>query len=116
MHVVNTGAVSYQSKTPEKCLETAKREKKKNFLNACFKKCQGFTPCVALVDGLLGVEVEVTLKRISSRLAQEWKETYSRTCSYVNIIVAITILRATHRCIWGGRVPVFCISVTRPQW
>ena len=30
----NTDAVSYQSKTPEKCLETAEREKKSNYLNA----------------------------------------------------------------------------------
>ena len=30
----NTDAVSYQSKTPEKCLETAEREKKSNYLNS----------------------------------------------------------------------------------
>ena len=33
--VVNTDAVSYHSKTPEKFLETADRKKKKNYLNAC---------------------------------------------------------------------------------
>ena len=61
MRVVNTDAVSYQSKTPEKCLETAKREKKKKYLNAYLNDHQHFTPFVALVDGPLGVEAEATL-------------------------------------------------------
>ena len=34
MHVVNTDAPSYLSKNPEKCLETAKKEKKRNYLEA----------------------------------------------------------------------------------
>ena len=56
MRVVNTDAVSYQSKTPEKCMETAEREKNSNYLNSCLNKLIHFTPFVALVDGLLGVE------------------------------------------------------------
>ena len=35
IRVVKTDSISYQSKTPEKCLDTAKREKKKKYLNAC---------------------------------------------------------------------------------
>ena len=34
MRVVNTGATSYQYKSPEKCLETAEKEKKKKYLKA----------------------------------------------------------------------------------
>ena len=33
MRVTNTDSVSYQSKTPEKCLETAECEKKRKYLN-----------------------------------------------------------------------------------
>ena len=34
---------------------------------------------------------------------------------YVNIRLAITMVQATHRCIWGGRVPAPLLSVTRPR-
>ena len=116
MCVVNTEAVSYQSKTPEKCLETVDREKKKKYLNACLNKRLHFTPFVALVDGINGVEAEATLKCIASRLTQKWKDLYSRTCRYMKSIVAITLVWATHRCIRGSRVPASHISVTRSQW
>ena len=77
VHVVNTDAVSYKYKTPEKCLDTADRDNKKNYLHACIKESQHFTPFVASVDGLLGVEVEATLKCIASHLATKWKGSYS---------------------------------------
>ena len=68
------------------------------------------------MDGLLGVEVTATLKRIASRLATKCKQSYSKTCEYVKIRIAITLVRATHRCIRGSRVPAHRISVQRPQW
>ena len=103
MHVVNADAVSYHSRTPEKFQETAECEKKKKYLNACLKERRHFTPYVASVDGLLGVEAEATLKRIAICLTQNWKEPYSRTCGYVKSIVTITLVRAIHLCIRGAR-------------
>ena len=114
--VVNTDAVSYQSKTPEKCLDTAERKKKKKYLHACFNKRWHFNPLVASVEILLGVETEVTLEHIACRLAKKWKETYSRTCRYLKSRAAITIVRATHSCIRGGRVKASQISGNHPQW
>ena len=81
MRVANTDAVTYQSKNPEKCIYTADQEKKKKYLPACIKERRNFTPFVASVDGLIRVEVEATLKCLSSRLAKKWKEPYSHTCS-----------------------------------
>ena len=92
MRVVNTDATSYQSKTPEKCLKNAEKEKKKKYLNACLKNCRNFTNFVASVDGLLRVEAEATLKLITSRLVTKWKETYSRTCRYVKSRVEINLV------------------------
>ena len=40
---------------PEKCIGTAKREKKKKYLNACLNERRPFTPFFASSDGLLGV-------------------------------------------------------------
>ena len=62
------------------------------------------------------VEAEATLKRIASRLAIKWKDPYSRTCGYMKSRVVNTLVRETHRCIQGGRVPASQISVTCPQW
>ena len=42
-----------------------------------------FSPFVSSVEGLLGVEATATLKRIASRLATKWKQSYSKTCGYV---------------------------------
>ena len=116
MRIMNTDTVSYHFKTPEKYLETAERKKKRKYLNACLNKCRHFTPFVVSVDGLLGVEAEVTLKRIARRLAQKRKKPYSCNCRYVKSRAAINILRATHRFILRGRVLASRISMTRTQW
>ena len=60
-HVGNTDATSYQSKPPEKCLETAEKEKKKYYLDACLKQRQQFPPFVTSVDRLIGVEAQEKL-------------------------------------------------------
>ena len=116
MRVVNTDAKSYWGRTQEKCLEEADRGKKKMYLEACLQQPRHFSPFVAYIDGLLGVEATATLKRIASCLASKWKQPYSQTCGYVTRRVAITMVRATHRCIRGSRVPAHRSSVQRPQW
>ena len=70
MHVVNTYAISYQSKTPEKCLEKTDRKKKTKYLHSYPTEHQNFTPSIDSVDSLIGVKVEATFKHIASRLAQ----------------------------------------------
>ena len=69
------------------------------YLEACLQQHWHFSPFVASVDGLLGVEATATLKRIASRLATKWKQPYSKTCGYIKSRVAITLVRATHHCI-----------------
>ena len=110
MRVVNTDAKSYWEKSPDKCLEEAEN------LKTCLQQRQNFSPFVASVDGILGVEAIATLKRIASRLASKWKQPYSKTCGYVKIRIAITLVRATHWCIQGSQVPAHKISVQILQW
>ena len=114
MRVLNTDAVSYHSKTPEKCLETAECQKKKKYLSTCLNDSRHFTPFFASMDLLIRVKVEAMLKCIASRLAQKWKDPYSCTCGYVKSKVPIPLVQATHRCIREARVPASHISVTRP--
>ena len=86
------------------------------YLVACVHQRQNFSPFVASVDGHLWVEATATLKRIASRLASKWKQPYSKTCGYVTSRIASTLVRATHRCIKGLRVPAHKISEQRTQW
>ena len=86
------------------------------YLQDCLQQRRHFSPFVTSADGLLGVEETATLKRMSSRLATKWRQPYSKTCGYVKSRVAITLVRATHLCLRGSRVPVHRISVQRPQW
>ena len=116
MLVVNTDAKSHISKTPDKCLQEAERGKKRMYLEACLQQSRHFYPFVASVDGLLGVEATATLKRLASRLATKWNQPYLRTCGYVKIMIAITLVRATHLCIQVSWVPTHRISVQRHQW
>ena len=115
MRVVNTDAKSYWEKSPERFLEEAESGKKKMYLEACLQQRQHFSLFVTSVDGLLGVEATATLKRIASRLTSKRKQHYSKTCGYVKSRIAITLVRATHRCIRGSWVPTHKISVQRPQ-
>ena len=116
MRVVNTDDKSHSGKQPEKCLQEAEREKTRMYLKACLKQNRHFSPFVASMYGLLGVEATATLKRIASCLATKWRQPYSRTCVYDKINISNTLLRATHRCIRGSRVPAHHISVQLPQW
>ena len=86
------------------------------YLEACLQQRRHFSPFVASVDGLLGVEARATLKRIASCLATKWRHPYSKTCGYIKSKVAITLVRANHFCLRGSQVPTQCISVQRTQW
>ena len=99
IRVVNTAANSYWENSPERCQEEAERIKKKIYLEACLQQRRHFSPFVASVYGILGVEATATLKKIASCLASKWKQPYSKTCGYVKSRIAITLVRATHRCI-----------------
>ena len=86
------------------------------YLEACLQQRRTFSTFVASLDGFLGVEVTATLKSIASRLGTKWRKPYSKTCGYVKSRIAITLVRATHRCIQGSRMPAHQFSVQRPQW
>ena len=92
MRVVNTDAPTYQKKEPEKCLHKGERGKKKMYLEACLQQRWHFSPFVASVDGLLGVEATGTMKRIASCLATKWNQSYSKTRVYVKSRIAITLV------------------------
>ena len=116
IHAVKNDALSHYNKFPEKFLQMAEKEKKQKYLEAFLWKCHHFYPLVSSMDGIPGVEADAKLKRISTRLASKWKQPYCRTCGYVKSRVAITLVRATHRCIRGSRLTSYNISAQQLQW
>ena len=114
--VCNTDAKKYLRASPERALERAEREKKRKYLQACLDNRRHFTPLVASVDGLLGVEFEASLKRLAAKVARKWESPYSQVCGYLRARVSISLIRSAHRCLRGSRVPSARISSRRPQW
>lgn len=115
VRITDTDAKSYKSRAPAKVLESQEREKKKKYLEPCLQRRRHFTPFVVSADGLKGKEATAFLKRLSTLLAKKWQKPYSVVCGYVNVRISIAIVRATHLCLRGSRVPASQIS-RRPQW
>jgi hypothetical protein len=116
VRVTDTGAKSNLSKDPAKVLEAHEKEKKKKYLGACLEQRRTFTPFVVSTDGLIGKEAKTLLKKLSTLLADKWGKSYSDVCGYVNARMSIAIVRATHLCLRGSRVPSSQMSNRRPLW
>jgi hypothetical protein len=103
-------------KTPTRCSKEAhEREKKNKYLEACLEQRWHFSPLVASMDGLLGKEARTLLKKMSALLAEKWEKPYSEICGYVNAWMSIAMVRATHLCLRGSRIPTSQMSNHRPQ-
>jgi hypothetical protein len=75
-----------------------------------------FTPFVVSTDGLLGREASTFAKRLAQKLAIKWQRSYSQVCGYVNARLSIAIIRATHLCLRGSRIPAHKMSNKFPLW
>ena len=112
----DTDARSHISQDPLKVLEKCEWQKKTKLLRACLDQRRHFTPFVFSVDGLLGKEARTLLKKLSTMLSDKWNKPYSQVCGYVNARMSIAIVRATHLCLRGSRIPTSQMSNRRPQW
>ena len=116
VRITDVDAKSNRSKDPMKVLAAHEREKKKKYLEPCLEQRRHFSPFVVSTDGLLGKEAKTLLKKLSAVLAAKWDKPYSQICGYVNARMSIAILRATHMCLRGSRVPTSRMSKRLPQW
>jgi hypothetical protein len=116
VRVTDMDAKSYCKQPPAKVIETQEKEKKRKYLENCLKQRRHFTPFVVSVDGLLGREAATFSKRLAAKLASKRQRTYSEVCGYVNARLSITIIRATHLCLRGSRVPTDKVSTRRALW
>jgi hypothetical protein len=116
IHITDVDAKSNCSKRPDRVLIVHEKEKKTKYLEACLKQCRHFTPFVVSTNGLLGKEAKTLLKKILVLLAEKWEKLYLEVCGYVNARMSIAIVRATHLCLPGSRVPTSQMCNRRPQW
>jgi hypothetical protein len=106
VRVTDTDATSYALKPSDKVLEAAEKLKKKKYLQACLEQRRHFTPFVVSVDGLLGKEAKTVLKVLAARTATKSGESYSNTMGHLSPPMSIAIVRATHVCLRGSRIPI----------
>jgi hypothetical protein len=116
VRITDVDAKSNRSKDSDKVLAAHEREKKKKHLGACLEQRRHFSPFVASVDGLLGEEAKILLRKLFAMLAETWKKPHSEVCGYVNARMSIAIVRATHPCIRGSRIPTGKMCNRLPQW
>ena len=107
-----------RGRTPEREIEIQESEKKRKYLQACLDQRRHFTPYVLIVsvEGLIGREAEAFTKRLAAKLALRWKKPYSQVCGFVKAKMSIAIVRATHLCLRGSRIPIQNVSRERHQW
>eukprot|EP00978_Attheya_sp_CCMP212_P001568 scaffold3218_cov63-Attheya_sp.AAC.2 len=89
---------------------------KRSYLAPCLAQQRHFTPFVSSTYGLIGKEGQTFAKRLAGLLSDKWRRPYSQVCGYVNARLSIALVRATHRCLRGSRVPAPLISVKYAQW
>ena len=116
VRMTDLDAKSNRSRSPDKVLAAHEREKKKKYLGPCLEQRRHFSPFVVSTDGLLGKEAKVVLKRLALMLTEKWSKPYSEVCGYVNARMSIAIVRATHLCVRGSRIPTSKMSKRLPQW
>ena len=116
VRVTDSDCPSNLSASPEKVIARHEKEKKNKYLESCLAERRHFSPYVCDCYGLLGAEAQAVNKKLAAKLASKWKAPYSATCGFINARVSIAILRATHLCLRGSRVPFRHNSIKWAQW
>ena len=116
VRVTDTDQPSYLTSTPAKAIAKQEKAKKQQYLENCLEQRRHFAPYVVDTYGLLGEEAKAFNKRIGLMLAEKWKSPYSAVMGFVNARVSVAILRASHLCLRGSRVPYRHISTKRSNW
>ena len=116
VRITDTDAPSHRNKGPTKVLEQQEREKKRKYLQPCLDQRRHFTPFVVSTDGLIGKEASALLKNLAARISTKHGEHYSHVCGAIKARMSIAIVRATHLCLRGSRIPTSQMSNRRLQW
>ena len=103
VRIVDTDARTYRDRSPMDVLSAAEGEKKKKYLQACSDRRALFTPLCVSVDGMMGREASVFVKRLAERLSFKWGHKYNSILGWIRTRLTFSILRATILCLRGSR-------------
>eukprot|EP00957_Ditylum_brightwellii_P185794 14145522-Ditylum_brightwellii.AAC.1 len=90
---------------PSPHLKIQENEKKTKYLARCLEQRKIFTSFVATVDGVLEREASMTLKQMTHAVLKKWACPVPKTQNYINTMISIAIVCATHRCLRGYHIP-----------
>ena len=91
------------TRIPQLVLENAEKEKKIKYAGACEEKHVSFTPLCFSVDGLIGNEAKIFLKRLADQLANKWHKPYGTIMYWLKAKLNFALIRATVLCVRGTR-------------
>lgn len=114
--VVNLSSKSYADKEVTGVMEQAEEVKNKKYKASCEAQRRSFIPFICSADGLFGGEADRMMKIIVKTLAKKWYTPYAVICGFVGSRMGIAMIRATHRCLRGSRIPARVMSTYRPMW
>ena len=66
-------------------LASAEQEKKRKYLSAAETRHASFTPFVVSVDGALGCEASMFLKRLADKLSEKWGKSYVHVLTWLKM-------------------------------
>ena len=99
----DTDAPSYGNTASDKILESAAKQKRSKYEEACTKRRRDFTPMVYSVDGLPCKSARAAEKRIAALLAGKWDRQYSQMASFVRTRMALAVARSNTLLLHGDR-------------
>ena len=106
VRIIDTDARSYLNRSPLDVLSAAEEEKKRKYHQACIERRAQFTPLCITVDGMLGKEASIFVRRLAERLSVKWDSNYCNMLCWIRTRLTFTILQAT----------IFCLRGSRTKW
>jgi hypothetical protein len=90
---------------PKKGSQGSRMSQEEEILTAVPQPECHFTSFIVSFDGLTGKEAETVLKFLAARTTNKAGNKYSNIMGYMRAHLSISIVRATHVCLRGSRVP-----------
>ena len=104
IRVTDADAPSYLSRSVKNVLNTAEEEKKRKYVIAAEVRRGSFSPFVVTVDGALGPEAVLFLRRLAEKLSVRWERGYGEILGWIKARLSFAVIRATDLCLRGSRV------------
>ena len=108
----NAPSIKKSFSTPAKALANAEKIKKEKYLKDCLAKNWHFSPFVVSIDGMLGTEANMILKKLAEDQAEKTGAPRSVLINWLRTQLSFALLRGNFRCLFGSRQSLFRHKMT----